>query len=67
MKIKCRNSDWFKYNFPKKLVPGLPMTHGLIKSISKDSVSSTIKKLTRNVCRVFDYLRMTNNSKKVIG
>jgi predicted transposase YbfD/YdcC len=39
---------------------------GLIKSISKDSVSSTIKKLARNVRRVFDYLRMTDNSRKVI-
>ena len=39
---------------------------GLIKSISKDSVSSTIKKLARNVRRVFDYLRMTNNSRKII-
>ena len=39
---------------------------GLIKSISKDSVSSTIKKLARNVRRVFVYLRMTDNSRKVI-
>jgi predicted transposase YbfD/YdcC len=37
---------------------------GLIKSISKDSVSFTIEKLARNVRRVFDYLRMTDNSKK---
>jgi len=37
---------------------------GLSKSISKDSVSSTIEKLARNVRRVFDYLRMTDNSKK---
>jgi predicted transposase YbfD/YdcC len=37
---------------------------GLIKSISKDSVASTIQKLARNVRRVFDYLRMTDNSKK---
>ena len=35
---------------------------GLIKSISKDSVASTIRKLARNVRRVFDYLRMTENS-----
>ena len=35
---------------------------GLIKSISKDSVASTINKLARNVRRVFDYLRMTKNS-----
>ena len=39
---------------------------GLIKSISKDSVASTIEKLARNVRRVFDYLRMTENSRKVI-
>jgi len=39
---------------------------GLIKSISKDSVSATIKKLVRNVRRVFDYLRMTENSRKII-
>ncbi len=35
---------------------------GLIKSISKDSVSSTIERLARNVRLVFDYLKMTNNS-----
>ena len=39
---------------------------GLIKSISKDSVSATIEKLARNVRRVFDYLRMTDNSRKVV-
>jgi predicted transposase YbfD/YdcC len=39
---------------------------GLIKSISKSSVSATIEKLARNVRRVFDYLRMTDNSRKVI-
>jgi predicted transposase YbfD/YdcC len=39
---------------------------GLIKAISKDSVASTIEKLARNVRRVFDYLRMTENSRKVI-
>ena len=39
---------------------------GLIKSISKDSVSSVTKKLARNVRRVFDYLRMTKNSRKII-
>jgi len=40
---------------------------GLIKSINKmDSVSSIIKKLARNVRRVFDYLRMTKNSRKFI-
>jgi len=35
---------------------------GLIKSISKDDVASTIRKLARNVRLVFDYLKMTNNS-----
>ncbi len=39
---------------------------GLIKSISKDSVSATIDMLARNVRRVFDYLRMTKNSRKII-
>jgi len=39
---------------------------GLIKFISKDSVAATIEKLARNVRRVFDYLRMTENSRKVI-
>lgn len=39
---------------------------GLIQSISKDSVSFTIEKLARNVRRVFDYLRMTDNSKKIM-
>jgi predicted transposase YbfD/YdcC len=40
---------------------------GLIKAISKDSVASTIEKLARNVRRVFDYLRMTDNSRKIIS
>jgi hypothetical protein len=35
---------------------------GLIKSKSRDSVAATIAKLGRNVRRVFDYLRMTDNS-----
>jgi len=35
---------------------------GLIKSKSRDSVSATIDQLARNVRRVFDYLRMTDNS-----
>jgi hypothetical protein len=38
---------------------------GFIKSISNDSVASTIEKLARNVRRVFDYLRMTVNSRKI--
>lgn len=35
---------------------------GLIKSKSRDSVASTIRKLQRNVRRVFDYLNMTRNA-----
>ena len=41
-------------------------TTGLIKSITIDRVASTIEKLARNVRRVFDYLRMTDNSRNVI-
>lgn len=37
---------------------------GIIKSISRDSVASTIGKLNRNVRTVFDYLKMTKNSGK---
>jgi hypothetical protein len=40
---------------------------GLILSISKDSVAATIEKLARNVRQVFDYLRMTENSRKNIS
>ena len=41
---------------------------GLIKSINtKDSVSSITEKLARNVRRVFDYLRMTANSRKLMS
>jgi predicted transposase YbfD/YdcC len=40
---------------------------GLIKAIGNDSVASAIRKLARNVRMVFDYLRMTDNSKKRIG
>ena len=35
---------------------------GLIKSKSSDTVAATIRKLSRNVRYVFDYLRMTRNS-----
>jgi predicted transposase YbfD/YdcC len=35
---------------------------GQIKSISRDSVAATIRKLARKVRRVFDYLHMTDNS-----
>jgi len=37
---------------------------GLIKAVSKDSVASTVQRLARNVRQVFDYLRMTKNSRK---
>ena len=36
---------------------------GLIKSKSRDSVASTMRKLARKVRRVFDYLCMTENSR----
>lgn len=36
----------------------------LIKTISKDTIASTIEKLARSVRLVFDYLRMTKNSQK---
>jgi len=39
---------------------------GLMQAISKESVAETIRKLQRNVRRVFDYLRMTENSRKSI-
>jgi predicted transposase YbfD/YdcC len=35
---------------------------GLIKSKSRDSVAATLDQLARSVRRVFDYLRMTDNS-----
>ena len=36
---------------------------GVIKSRTQESVSSTIQRLGRNVRLVFDYLRMTENSR----
>lgn len=39
----------------------------LIKSISKHSVASTIRKLARNTRLVFDYLRMTENSQRILA
>jgi predicted transposase YbfD/YdcC len=36
---------------------------GLLKSKAPDSVAAAIRKLQRNVRRVFDYLRMTENSR----
>jgi predicted transposase YbfD/YdcC len=37
---------------------------GLIKATSRDTVSATIQRLARNVRLVFDYLRMTENSRR---
>ncbi len=39
----------------------------LIKTISKDTVASTIEKLARSVRLVFDYLRKTKNSQKCMN
>jgi predicted transposase YbfD/YdcC len=36
---------------------------GVIKSTSRDTVAATIQRLARNVRLVFDYLRMTDNSR----
>jgi predicted transposase YbfD/YdcC len=36
---------------------------GVIRSKSRDTVATTIQRLARNVRLVFDYLRMTNNSR----
>ena len=36
---------------------------GVIKSKSRDTVAATIQRLARNVRLVFDYLRMTDNSR----
>jgi hypothetical protein len=37
---------------------------GAIKSKSRDTVAATIQRLARNVRLVFDYLRMTDNSRR---
>jgi len=37
---------------------------GIIKSKSRDTVAATIQRLARNVRLVFDYLRMTDNSRR---
>jgi len=37
---------------------------GAIKSKSRDSIASTIQRLARNIRLVFDYLRMTDNSRR---
>jgi len=36
---------------------------GVIRSKSRDTVAATIQRLVRNVRLVFDYLRMTDNSR----
>jgi len=56
---RCRISKGYG---PENITRLRRFATGLIKSKSKDSVSSTIKKLARNVRLVFDYLRMTENS-----
>ena len=47
---------------PEKITCLRRFATGLIKSKSRDSVAATIDKLARSVRRVFDYLRMTDNS-----
>jgi hypothetical protein len=37
-----------------------------LDALCKDTVASTIEKLIRNVRLVFGYLRMTDNSRKII-
>jgi hypothetical protein len=37
---------------------------GIIKSKSRDTVAATIQRLARNIRLVFDYLRMTDNSRR---
>lgn len=37
---------------------------GAIKAKSRDTVAATIQRLARNVRLVFDYLRMTDNSRR---
>lgn len=36
---------------------------GVIKATSRETVAATLQRLARNVRRVFDYLRMTDNSR----
>jgi predicted transposase YbfD/YdcC len=38
---------------------------GIIKARSRDSVSATLQRLARNMRLVFDYLRMTENSRRI--
>ena len=54
----------YKANGPEVLTSLRRFATGLIKAISKDSVAITLQRLARNVRLVFDYLRMTENSKK---
>jgi hypothetical protein len=52
----------YKDNVPLTMTRLRRFAIGLIKSKSRDSVAATFRKLSRNVCHVFDYLRMTDNS-----
>jgi predicted transposase YbfD/YdcC len=59
---RCRIS---KGHGPENITSLRRFATGLIKAISKDSVASTTRRLARNVRQVFDYLRMTKNSRKI--
>lgn len=48
---------------PENLTALRRFASGIIKSRTQESVSSTIQRLGRNVRLVFDYLRMTENSR----
>jgi len=61
---RCRIS---KGHGPENITSLRRFATGLIKAVSKDSVASTIRRLARNVRQVFDYLRMTENSKKLLS
>ncbi len=47
-----------KHHMPKKIC------HRITQAMGKDSIASVIRKLARNVRMLFDYLRMTDNTKK---
>lgn len=48
---------------PENITARRRCASGLIKSNSRDTVAATIQRLARHVRRVFDYLRMTDNSR----
>jgi len=50
-------------NAPENMTALRRFASGIIQAQSNDSVSSTIQRLARNVRLVFDYLRMTDNSR----